>query len=513
MRSLAPAALLALLTIPSCSLLGLDRLDQATCMPGESGDTFCESLASVSPVPDACHRWQCNVDSRHCELEPLDQDADDAPAMTCEPAGVTADCDDDDRGNRPGGTETCDGGDNDCDTRTDEGTVGDGELVALRVIPTGSGDPAFGHAPDADESILAVLTPTGTGSEVNVVVDAGSAGFLTMPVRTTSGAAVSPTALTAAVGLGTNRYALLFDTGPAACRRVVLGILDTTTMQIRVESAHEPMGFPNTAADCSMGATSTGGMAIDASSGDLLVAYLEGARRDCGTGTASPVLVVGAPDATPGSATPIELGESIDTRPPAVVSLGGRVFLVAFPTAAGTVEVHRVTLAADGTATAALAYTEASDAGGRRGDVRLAVGPTASGTTTVGLVYGYGCGTAPVAARFLAVGTSVTMGARVAGTAPSGARHPALVYQPDADEWLLVWRTRAALGGLRIDAASMPIGGGFALTSATDGFDATLTVIAPGRTSPYRVLSARTEGGTVSAIAVELGCAPMTSSP
>lgn len=511
------AALCALTALgPGCSLLGLDRLPQSSCID-MGGDAFCASLNDSSPTGDACLRWQCNEVSTHCEIEPRDMDADGAPAASCEPAGALPDCADDDATNSPLLTESCDGSDDDCDDAVDEGTVGRAALVSLRDLPAGTTDVVFGRAPDADQLAVAALTGTG---EVSIVTDAAVAGLIMAPVRrTTAGTAIVPSGLTAVEGLGTNRYALLFELS-GSCRRVVLGILDTTSMLVRVPDAHEAAGFPSRSGDCTSGGagTSTAGMARDAASGDLLVAYLEGARRDCGTTAAAPVLVVGAPDALPAaSVTPLTLGESVDPRPPAVLALGGRAFLVAFPVAGGGVEVHRVTVAADGTPSATLAYTESGDAGGLRGDVRLALGRTDGATTTaVGLAYAYGCGAAAPALRLLSVTSgAVTAGARVAGTTATGARMPFAVYQRELDEWLLGWRTRMTLGAIRIDAASMRIGDGFDLTTAAGGFESPFMLVAPGRAAgaAYRLLTARAEGGTTRAAAAELGCLPPVASP
>ncbi len=515
-RSSALVALVALaVALPSCSLLGLDRLPQSSCTD-MGGDAYCATLNDSSPTGDTCRRWQCDEVSTHCVVEPRDEDSDGSPAMTCEPVGIAPDCDDGDGTNAPTRTESCDGSDDDCDELVDEGTVGMASLASLRDLPAGTTDVVLGRAPDADELALAALTATGS---VSVVTDAAVAGFLTAPVRTVSGPTpLAPSGLSAIEGLGMNRYAMLFELA-GACRRLVLGVLDTTTMIVRVADAHEESGFPSSAGDCTTGttATSTGALARDAASGDLLVAYLESVRRDCGTTTPAPVLVIGAPDAAPAAGvTPLVLGESVDPRPPAVVSLGGRAFLVAYPTADGGIAVHRVTVAADGTPTAADAYTETSDAGGLRGDVRLALGASDGGTTTVALTYAYGCGAAAVALRLLSVGaTSTTAGARIAGTTDTGARLPFAVYQPVLDEWLLGWRTRMALGGLRIDAASMAIGDGFDLTSDAGGYESPFLLTAPGRGvgAAYRVLTARADGGTSRAVAAELGCLPPTASP
>lgn len=513
--ALAAGVALSIL-VPGCSLLGLDRLPQSTC-DESGGDSFCASLETVMPTGDTCLRWQCSEVTRHCEIEPRDVDADGSPAAMCEPTGVAPDCDDADPMNTPTALEVCDGNDDDCDEAVDEGTVGAAALTSLRDLPSGTTDVVFGRAPEGDENVVAALTATGS---VSVVTDAAVAGFLTAPVRTVGGPTpLAPTGLSAIEGLGMNRYAMLLELG-GGCARLALGVLDTTTMSVRVPDAHAVAGFPSTGGGCPGGVldTSTGSLGRDAASGDLLVAYLESNRRDCGGTVAAPVLVIGAPDAAPAADTvvPLELGESVDPRAPAIVSLGARAFLVAFPTADGGIAVHRVTLAIDGTATATLVHMEAPDASGLRGDVRLALGPTSGGTTTVGLTYAYGCGAAPVALRLLSVtSAAVTPGPRIPGTTATGARLPFAAYQPSLDEWLLGWRTRMALGGVRVDAASMLIGEGFDLTSDMGGFESSLFLVAPGRGTgaAYRLLTTRADAGTTRAVAAELGCLAPVGSP
>ena len=75
-----------------------------------------------------------------------------------------------------------------------------------------------------------------------------------------------------------------------------------------------------------------------------LVAYAA-ARDTCGAAGESPVHVVVAQlpnTGTPTLGTPFTLGDSADWVAPAVVSIGAGMYVVAYPTAAGTIEVQRV---------------------------------------------------------------------------------------------------------------------------------------------------------------------------
>jgi hypothetical protein len=102
----------------SCSLVDLSgKIHQDTCR--DDGD--CEEL-NLSPTLERCVLFQCNA-AHLCEAGLPDTDRDGFIARGCAPAGSQADCDDNNALRRPDGREVCDGLDNDCDGRADEGVL------------------------------------------------------------------------------------------------------------------------------------------------------------------------------------------------------------------------------------------------------------------------------------------------------------------------------------------------------------------------------------------------------
>jgi hypothetical protein len=99
-----------LATCASCSLTGLDRFQFPVC--GQ-----CEVLNTRDSIdPDACMRWQCDSRDRDCALSILDQDGDHHGAPRC----GGDDCDDAAPTVFPGGTESCNALDDDCNGLVDD---------------------------------------------------------------------------------------------------------------------------------------------------------------------------------------------------------------------------------------------------------------------------------------------------------------------------------------------------------------------------------------------------------
>ena len=126
-------------SLSGCFLVGLsDDLGQASCdlSDAENPDVDCAELEATDDDP--CMAWQCEMDESrggtYCTYDRLDADNDKALASTgidsdgeevsCALEGDEVfDCDDTDADRAPGLAESCDGVDNDCDSRVDEGTL------------------------------------------------------------------------------------------------------------------------------------------------------------------------------------------------------------------------------------------------------------------------------------------------------------------------------------------------------------------------------------------------------
>lgn len=122
-RILLALAALALPTQVGCSLMGLDRLDRATC----TEDAQCSSLEAIQPTGNACQTWQCNNavgGTGFCAIDTRDDDGDGAAPMMCVVAPAIADCDDADGTRSPLFADRCNLIDDDCDGVVDEGFGG-----------------------------------------------------------------------------------------------------------------------------------------------------------------------------------------------------------------------------------------------------------------------------------------------------------------------------------------------------------------------------------------------------
>lgn len=109
----------------SCGGRCVHHADPTACGPIET----CHEIRGCEPG-EACATWRscdtsdpcvmsatCHAERRVCVVQVLDGDGDGEPPLIC----GGRDCDDDDTAVRPGAPEQCDGRDNDCDGRVDEG--------------------------------------------------------------------------------------------------------------------------------------------------------------------------------------------------------------------------------------------------------------------------------------------------------------------------------------------------------------------------------------------------------
>ncbi|MCZ7680893.1 MAG: putative metal-binding motif-containing protein [Sandaracinaceae bacterium] len=157
----ALAALAPLLA--SCSLLGLDAVEQPVCTNHQQ----CEVLNELYPDRvNACMRYQCTAS--RCALTALDADGDGAASAAC----GGADCDDADPMRAPDVAERCDGADNDCDLVIDE-AVEASPVDAVRDVDAAS--------PDGRRSIQASPGEGGAGAVVSWVDGRGGASRASIP--------------------------------------------------------------------------------------------------------------------------------------------------------------------------------------------------------------------------------------------------------------------------------------------------------------------------------------------
>jgi hypothetical protein len=187
-----------------CSLISLSsELHQDPCTSDRDCDVLNDHDAFVE-----CRHFSCNA-NRRCEAGPPDVDRDGYVSQDCATDPARADCDDSDPLRYPGNTEVCDGRDNDCDKRIDEGVL---VATANAALALGSGavddisravDPSSGH--------LALLYERGVPAQRELLdLYVGAAMGATPVVLQIDGApltaASTKLALLAAGGLAVSAY-------------------------------------------------------------------------------------------------------------------------------------------------------------------------------------------------------------------------------------------------------------------------------------------------------------------
>jgi hypothetical protein len=266
----------ALLTVPSCSFLGLDNLPVAGC----TMDSQCDGLERLEPPASECETWQCN--GGFCELATRDEDEDGvspmlSPSMLmCTQPGDPIDCDDGAGVTFPGNPEVCDGLDNDCDGLVDQGQPGV-MLGADRSFTTITGSAlsaVVANGGGLDGTELAGLFVV-TGTPRNQLVFTGrdvTDRALSLMVGPT------PSAPNRLVGLApvSQRWAVLFVPG-GSCDRLALAAFNATDSVVNVDPPLHTAGLPTEAG--AMCNTATRGSLAPNSGSDrhLLVAYTNAA--------------------------------------------------------------------------------------------------------------------------------------------------------------------------------------------------------------------------------------------
>jgi hypothetical protein len=454
------------LALPACSALGLADLPQADCVQGSggvSGDAFCASL-STRIVPPACHTWQCNEQTHHCEQLPTDDDEDGAPTMMCAPSGVTPDCDDASDHNVPGGTETCDGLDENCNGIPDDGAIMPSPPSPITTINAAPDQLALTYQPDADEAFL-MARYTNTFRAVTLATTATPVDLAFS--QTGMGAILPQMSDGAVTPLGGASYALVTRrTVTAGCQQWALFPVQSATGPVILRTNDESL-MPA----CPGGTQQLSAPAIAAhdngtSAGNtLLVGWLAAAdaTRSCGASAEAPVTIAGAsfdnrPAAINHVGTDVRtLGTSVDNGPPVLLALDD-AFVVAYARADMTIAVHLVTVDPATraiTVAASPEYVEPAGATVPQG-VTLALGPTTTGgATSIALGYYTGCGGSnPITVRMLARSGAAITGSSAAatdlGTGLARSRIQ-IAYQPRGPgEWIVGWRSASGLAVQRL---------------------------------------------------------------
>lgn len=151
------------LLVMSCTLQNLDEgLERQTCETRAD----CADLNQSYPNADPCLEWTCNRATQLCQVRGRDRDDDQVVDIIC-PGGT--DCNDLSADVYPGATEICDGLDNNCNSRVDEGlyqATTPERVSSLQNVTQGS-PLSVAHAPD-DEDLLYALVEEADASQARI---------------------------------------------------------------------------------------------------------------------------------------------------------------------------------------------------------------------------------------------------------------------------------------------------------------------------------------------------------
>lgn len=381
------STLMAAMWLASCSIVvGVD-------LPKEGDDSDCAFLNTTrsASVTD-CMRWQFNAVTLTCELGPLDEDNDGFfPSVCLSPDGPTPlseiDCNDDRASGAtafPGASEVCDGDDNDCDTRIDEGvlwaSLSDGPTITFSADPA---DLACAVDPVADNSVGIAYSLPGQSTVPGVSVRARDLAsemadrfsLITADANNSTAVTADPsTILSAGIGiapLGDNAYAVAFINSNGGRRRVIAGVAtEDRAKTLFMETSVFSDGLPCTAddGDCSVTRPAVDRPIIGVSGTNVLVATVRRSRIATACDPAvTEVNVVGNaltrrdftrvtlpanggqtnfPALRPTIENPLglPLGMMRADASPAVIGLGTTGFVVALPQLDNTILLRTVTV-------------------------------------------------------------------------------------------------------------------------------------------------------------------------
>jgi hypothetical protein len=461
------AVLVLWATLAQCTLVGLsERIHQAHC----NDNVDCEVLNDhTDPSFDFCHPYQCNA-VHVCERSILDQDSDGYISERCEPDAARRDCNDTRPEAHPGGQERCNGLDDDCDSRMDEGLF---EQDTGYVLDFGASEPVttLSFAADPQKPRLAAGYLTSDGVIAVTEVEATNANSVNpTAVRIPMHFDVAPRPLSFAVGhLPDSPFALaayVMDRVP----RVLVGSVYWPDTTLQLTTLIESDGL-HCAADESCAAANSGAVIPESSSftvasgyAGTLVVYVRGPAQQadaCYSGSTAPApraLLANMLGDDPGHLSEVANTAAVIARvrdPNSVAVLGlprGRTterhgFLVAYIDDDGAVVFRQVRLH-DGALLVSAALLTVPAPGDAFRSPQLALGDYGTRGATFALVAAHGCGddarviAAQLSLQLVEDGT-VTLRAEgdlVEVAESDGQRQPALIWNAMSGLWAVAFR-------------------------------------------------------------------------
>lgn len=383
--SLALLALLSPMALASCSVVVDVKL------PKTGEDSNCAFLNEERDQGvTECMRWQFNPDTLICEVVRLDQDDDGFSPRACLDEGVITadevDCNDDPSTGAlaaPGADELCDGVDNDCDTKVDEGAlVPDLSPSPTVMFSAAPNDVAYAVDGDANNSVGIAYVLPGVSSVPGVVLrDRGIASesadrFSLFTAKASNEMAErrgDNTVLGESIGiasLGANQYAVAF-VNQSGGRRLVAGVAKLDQQKrLFVETTIFDSGLACSPTDgnCTLVRPPMDKPLVGVSGTDVLVTILRRsmAENECASDV-SEVAVVGsalkkqdfmrvtlpsnagqitfpALRTTANNPEGIDLGFVRGDASPAVIGIPGLGFVLALPQVDNTIILRRITI-------------------------------------------------------------------------------------------------------------------------------------------------------------------------
>ncbi len=318
-----------------CSLLGLDEVKPTPCASvGERDLSAAHALCAreLSDIPlESCEAAVCaaQVDGElFCVIGTPDADGDGIGDGACIDEGSSdrpRDCDDDDPDVGEGRAELCDGKDNDCDGRVDEGVLVAGEPTRRDADPGDTEGVVAATA--AGETVAAAF-----GRELDP--NAPRARYLNLllgaiPIApTVAGSAVrlnDPATEAADPGLAlTGDDSSTFVVFPAAgCDRLSVGVVtgsELSSASFAPADSSPRTGLPSMGSNACSDDVAQRAPAVARNGNDVVIAWLQsGARGACGTGQRAPLLATTS-DATAALTTDsLDLAMANDAGPPSLL--------------------------------------------------------------------------------------------------------------------------------------------------------------------------------------------------
>lgn len=454
--------LLAAAPLGGCSLMGLDKFQQARC----TMDSQCASLEAIQPTGDTCRTWQCNNAEGGdgvCEIRVRDDDGDGSPPMMCA-AGVTPDCDDMDPARSATALEACNLVDDDCDGIVDPSFTGTSTTIAT--LGPSAGRVTFSRG------------LTGSGVSVVRVPPAGTADPLQLGTATPGGTAMLALtdAMTNDAERGVGAHATLGDAGRVVVYDPVASAPDCGGDAMRPVQARWLRSNGSIAATtCLEQTTLASAVLAPEPDGDVLLVWVDDAApRECGAAATSAVharilRTIGGATPRIDASPALDLGTTGDALGPSVAFVPGQGWVVAHVTASNDIEVHRVPVVVGADLTGATATSISTIDVTMAAEVSISVG---AGTNVAVAYTDGGCmspnrvvlRTADVSAGSVAFGPELP----VTADASAGRRAPVAVYHAErAGEWAVFFRERDDEEAVRLDVGGRPIGTPIALGIGT----------------------------------------------